>query len=311
MKKMRKYGIVGSLINTAKGTAGVVAKLLRRWPSRIGIIIVLIVFGMAIFAEVISPYDPYDYEQRDQEAKLASPSLKHLLGTDGSGTDLLSAIIHGSRVSVIVGFASAFLLGIIGMVVGIVAGSSSKIVDDILMRSADIVLVLPGLPIMILMVSYVGASYLNIIIVLGFLGWGLISRMVRSQTLSVKEQPYVEAAYSMGAGKLYIMRKHILPHVLPLVSIYMAITASISIIIEAGLSFLGLGDPTVESWGKILHAAQTGAALYLGAWWWVLFPGLMIVFTISGLILIQYVLDEILNPRLRARTRIARATTQE
>jgi peptide/nickel transport system permease protein len=271
--------------------------LWSRWPGRISIVILIAICLIAIFAEQIAPYDPYNIEQRD--VIRAPPSLKHPFGTDGRGIDLFSQIIYGSRVSLIVGFISALAVSMIGLILGVLAGTSSKIVDDLIMRIVDIFLVLPGLPIMIVLVLYLGGSFWNIILVFALLGWASVSRIVRSQTLSAKENTYVEVARAMGAGQLYIIRRHIIPNVMPIVAINAVMLAAGAILAEAGISYLGLGDATLISWGKILMWAQSGQAMFLGVWWWIVFPGVILVITVGGFLMLGYSLDEILNPRLR------------
>jgi peptide/nickel transport system permease protein len=266
-------------------------------PGRIGLVILIAICIIAIFADFISPFNPFDINQRD--SRLLPPSPKHLLGTDGSGIDILSQIFYGFRVSLIVGLLAALIVSAIGTIIGVIAGYSSKIVDSVLMRAADVVLVLPGIPIMVVFVVYLGTSFWNIIIIFTILGWAAVARVVRAQTLSIKEYSYVEASRCMGAGQLHIIIKHIIPNILPVVMINAVIIASGAILAEAGLSYIGFVDKSVYSLGRILSEAQLGSALFLKAWWWIIFPGVAIIFIIAALILLGYALDEILNPRLR------------
>lgn len=223
-----------------------------------------------------------------------------LLGTDQQGRDIFSQITYGARISLSVGLLAAFLGVVIGLVVGLAAGYLSTLVDEGLMRFTDILLVLPGLPLLIVLIAVLGPSLMNLIILIGLLGWMGFARVVRSQVLSLKERPYVEAAKAVGAGRFHIITKHILPNVMSLVYVSLALSVPSAILSEAALSFLGLFDPTVVSWGRMLHDAQTIEG-GLDKWWWWLPPGLSIALISVAFILLGYALDEILNPRLRRR----------
>lgn len=232
---------------------------------------------------------------------LLPPSTTHWLGTDHMGKDVLAGVIMGSRTSLLVGIAATAMSMVIGALVGIISGYYGKAVDSILMRFTDVFLVIPWLPLMLVLAALLGPSLTNIILVIGITSWAGTARIIRSQTLSVKERPYVERARAIGSGDMHIMARHILPNVFPLVFANTILVAAVAILSETTLSFLGMGDPTHVSWGMMLHYAFERGATTLGAWWWIIPPGLSVVLVVLGFTFMGYALDEISNPRLRRR----------
>lgn len=227
-----------------------------------------------------------------------------LLGTDDKARDLFTQLVIGTRISFIIGMVSAVLSVGIGLIVGLVAGYVGGATDEVLMRFNDMLLVIPTLPLLIVLVFVLGQSMLNIIIVVGFLGWMGFARTVRSSVLSLKERSFIEAVKSAGGGRFYIIRKHIIPNVFPLIYITLAMTVPGAIVSEAALSWLGLGPLDVMSWGRILHEFETSGNTATGAftfWYWTIPPGICIALLSLSFVLIGYALDEILNPRLRER----------
>lgn len=223
-----------------------------------------------------------------------------LLGTDFHARDLFTQLVYGTRVSLYVGVLTSILGVVIGLIVGLSAGYLGRMVDELLMRFNDMLLVLPGLPLLIVLVAILGAKIENLILLLGLLGWMGFARTVRSQVLTIKERPFIEAAKAVGAGNTHIITKHVLPNVMSLVYVSLATSVPGAIVAEASLSWLGFWDATRMSWGRMLWAVQFEAAA-LKNWWWVLPPGLCIASLAIAFILIGYSLDEILNPRLRRR----------
>jgi peptide/nickel transport system permease protein len=224
-----------------------------------------------------------------------------LLGTNAQGNDIFTQFAYGARISLIVGFLATFIGVGVGLVVGLLAGYIGKIVDEVLMRFTDMMLVVPGLPLLIVLVAVLGQSIWNIILILGFLGWMGFARVIRSQVLSLRERPFIEAARASGAGTGYITVRHILPNIISLTYVNLALSVPAAIVGEAALSFLGLGDSTIISWGKMLEDARMAGTSSTLLWWWTIPPGIGIALLSLSFILIGYALDELFNPRLRRR----------
>jgi peptide/nickel transport system permease protein len=222
------------------------------------------------------------------------------LGTDEVGRDVFTQLVYGTQISLYVGIVAALLGTIIGLVVGLVAAYMGGIIDEILMRFTDALLVLPGLPLMIVLITVLANGQYNMtlfIVIIGFLGWMGFARVVRSQVLSLKERPYVEAAKAVGAGTPYILWRHILPNVIVLIYVTLALSVPSAIVSEAAFSFLGFVDLSHMSWGRMLNSVATQPYI----WWIIVPPGLAIAFLSLSFILIGYAIDDILNPKLRAR----------
>jgi peptide/nickel transport system permease protein len=273
--------------------------VLRRPMGLIGGGMLLVALVTAIFAPLLAPYDPYATVRVTVLDIFQAPSAAHPLGTDDGGKDILSALIHGSRVSLMVGFAAAAITTLIGGVVGIVAGYRGGGVGTLLMRLTDFFLVIPEIALQIVIVAIVGQSLLNIILVIGVLGWATTARLVRSQTLSVRERKFVVRARAIGAGDGHILRRHVVPAVLPLMIANTVLVISLAILSESTLAFIGLGDPTVISWGQMLNFAFNRGAISAGAWWALIPPGLAIVWVVLGTTLLGTALEDALNPRLK------------
>jgi peptide/nickel transport system permease protein len=222
-----------------------------------------------------------------------------LLGTDDEGNDVFTQLVYGARLSLLVGLVAAFLGIGLGLIVGLMAGYLGKLVDEVLMRFTDMMLVVPGLPLLIVLAAVLGSSLLNIIIILGFLGWMGFARLVRSQVLSLRERPFIEAAKASGAGTGYILGRHIFPNIVGLTYVNLALSVPAAIVGEAALSFLGLGDPTQITWGRMLDLFRESGAT--SSWWWIVPPGVGISLLSLAFILVGYSLDELFNPRLRRR----------
>jgi peptide/nickel transport system permease protein len=269
--------------------------------SRIGIVgfgMLMVIILMAVFAPLIAPYDSSSTGAVTIDDIYNPPGAAHWFGTDDAGQDIFSNFVFGARISLTVGFFAAFISIIIGGTLGLVAGFYGGRWENIIMRFTDIMLVIPDLPLMVVIVALTKPSLLNIIFVIGLLGWTTTARVVRSQTLAVKSRKFVLRARAVGAGNGHIISNHILPLVMPILVVQAVLVVSIAILDESALSFLGLGDPTTLSWGQMLNYAFGRGAMSIGAWWALFAPGLGIVWIVLGLTLLGQGLEQVLNPRL-------------
>ncbi len=272
---------------------------LKRNPMAVaGLVMVLFTIFVALFAPLLAPYNPKESVRVTIDDVYAAPSPAHWLGTDDAGKDVLSNLIYGTRVSLTVGFFAAFISLVIGGAIGLVAGFVGGRVENLLMRFTDVILVIPDLPLIMVLVALTKPSLVNIIIVIGILGWTGTARLVRSQTLSVKERKFVLRARSIGAGDGYLIRRHIFPSVFPLMMVNTVLVISLAILNESSLAFIGLGDPTTLSWGQMLNFAFTRGGMSAGAWWVLISPGFAIVWVVLGLTLLGQGLEQVFNPRL-------------
>jgi peptide/nickel transport system permease protein len=262
----------------------------------IGLGIFIFFLFLAIFAPYLSPYNPY---KMDLTGTLLPPGTEgHLFGTDMFGRDLLSRLIWGTRVSLFIGFVSAFLAQLIGIPLGAIAGFFGGRVDEIIMRFIDVFLVIPRFFLIILIVSVWGSSMLNVMLVIGFTSWPGTARLIRAEFLSIKERMYVEAAESVGASKWYIIFQEILPNAIYASIVNTSMQVAGAIMTEASLSFLGLGDPNNVSWGWMLNDARKTFKI---AWWTSVFPGIFILFVSLAFNVIGDGLNDALNPHLKER----------
>jgi peptide/nickel transport system permease protein len=229
------------------------------------------------------------------------PNAQHILGTDDMGRDVLANLISGGRISLLIGILATLISMIIGTFIGISSGYFGKGIDNFFMRLTDFFLVIPWLPLMMVLAAILGTNIWNIIFVIGLTSWAGAARVVRSQTLSIKERQFIERTVSIGASHKHIMIKHILPNVFPLIFANTVLVASVAIVSETTLSFLGLGDPSMASWGMMLHYAFESGAASVGAYWFYLPPGICVVAVVLSFTLMGYAFDEILNPKLRGR----------
>ena len=223
-----------------------------------------------------------------------------LLGSDGSGRDIFTQLMYGARISLIIGLLSALFSTVIGLLVGLTAGYIGKFVDQILMRFTDLLLVIPDTPLYIVLMAVLSPSIWTLILLISAIGWTGFARVVRAQTLSVRERPFIEAAKAVGASKSRVIIRHIMPNVMSLVYVTLALSVPYAILSEAWLSWLGLYDPYIMTWGRMLHDVQ-GTAWGYKMWWWTLPPGLCIAAISVSFVLLGHALDEILNPKLRKR----------
>ncbi len=266
--------------------------------STVGFVIILIFTLLAFIGPSVAPYDP----QGMNFIPLSSPSFSHPLGTNSYGQDLLSRILVGTRLSLIVAILTGLITTIISTLIGLTSGYFGGVVDDILMTITNIFLVIPGLPLMIIIAAYITVKGVwPIILVISFTGWAWGARVLRSQSLTLKNRDFVKAAVVTGESSFRIVLFEILPNMLSLIAANFFGTAVYAVLSEATLEFLGLGSPEVISWGTILYWAQNNQALMLGAWWWFVFPGLCIALLGTAFALMNFAVDELTNPRLRKR----------
>ena len=230
------------------------------------------------------------------------PGLAYgILGTDNLGADLFANLIYGTRVSLLVGILASIISVSIGLVVGIVAGYKGGIVDQILTFFTDTLLFMPVIPLLIAVSVYIGKNLYLTISLIALLSWMGFARNCRAFVMSLRERLFVEAAKAVGASDIYIIFRHILPQLTPLIYITLVLNVPGAILLEAALSFLNLGDPSVPSWGRMLYNARYSGAFFKLMWWWIIPPGIMITLLAMSFILIGQTLDEVFNPKLKAR----------
>ncbi|MCC7367196.1 MAG: dipeptide/oligopeptide/nickel ABC transporter permease/ATP-binding protein [Chloroflexi bacterium] len=262
----------------------------------VGVGLLLLVALPAILAPLIAPYNP----ATQVVAPFSPPTWGHPLGGNDIGQDLLSELIYGARVSLLIGVLAAVIATVVGTAVGLVAGFFRGLTDAALMRFVDVLLALPFLPLMIVLGVYVGPGLVTEIAVIGAVIWARTAREIRSQVLSLRERSFVMAARSMGASNGYLLVRHLAPAVAPLVIPQLVRAANVAILLEASLSFLGLGDPAAKSWGTMLYYANARGAFLMDAWlWWVVPPGLCIGAVVLGFAFVGYALEERVRPRLQ------------
>jgi peptide/nickel transport system permease protein len=265
-----------------------------------GLLILTVFVLLALFADVLVPEARLSVTQAPG-GPLEPPSSRFWLGTDERGRSVLDLVIQGSQISLLVGFLATAISMLVGALVGIAAGYFGGWFDVVLMRFTDWFLVIPFLPLAIVLAAILGRGLFVIAFVIGITTWPGTARVVRAQVLTLKERPYVERARALGASDRQIIVRHILPNVFPLIFANTILVVAIAILAETTLSFLGLGDPFSISWGSILERAFAEGAISLGAWWYLIPPGLCIVLVVLAFTMCGYAFDEILDPRLRDR----------
>lgn len=228
-----------------------------------------------------------------------------LLGTDYAGHDCWARLIYGAKTSLAVGLSSAVIATAIGLLVGIVAGFSGGLTDEVLMRTVDVLLCLPVLPLLMVLVTFFGRSIIYIILIIAIFGWQGLSRLIRSQILSIREAPFIDCAKASGGSDAYIMGKHLLPNVMPIAVADFILAVPGAILLEAALSFIGFGDPSAPTWGREYSIMQEMGNVFISGkgiiWWWFIPPGLAITILCVSFVFIGHAIDEIVNPRLRRR----------
>jgi len=264
--------------------------------ARIGVLIVALLIGMAVFAPYISPGDPGGFFGIPNQA----PNSENFLGTDPMGRDEFGLVVWGARDSLLIGFGTALAAMIVATVVGMTAGYFGGLVDDIITLIINLFLVIPGLPILMLFSAYFTMNMPTVILTLAFTGWAFHARILRAQTLSLREKDYISAAIVAGEKNYTIIFRQILPNLINLIVGGFLGTTIYGIATSTALAFLGLTNLEDISWGTNLFWAQNGNSLLLGAWWVFVPSGLCVALSALGLAWINYGMDEITNPRLKS-----------
>lgn len=232
----------------------------------------------------------------------AKPSVAHPLGTNHAGNDLLSQVIWGTRISLTIGLATGLFVTILSLSLALVSGYLGGIVDDVITFLTNVMLVIPGLPLMIVIAAYITMKgVMPIVLILGLTGWPWPTRLLRSQVLTLKNRDFVRVSRSLGERTTFVVFREILPNMISIAMAEFFAASMAAILGEATLEFIGLGNVTVVSWGTILFWAQANGALLAGSWWWFLPPGICIALVGTSFVLINFAIDEISNPRLRKR----------
>lgn len=272
-------------------------QILRRPKALLGSFIILLVLFTAAFADVISPYDPYRQSLRDRHEppSFSLSEGSHLLGADHVGRDVLSRIIHGARISVMVGIGAVLVSAAIGMFLGLVAGYYGGALGAILMRTADIKLAMPMILFAIAWIAFFGGGLLSVIIVIGLWGWVPYARYARSIVLTLRESLFVEASVALGASSASIMFRHVAPNLVGPMIVIATLQLGEAVLLESALSFLGLGvQPPTPTWGTMV---ADGRNYVDTAWWTVTFPGLAITLFVLGASFLGDALRDWLDPR--------------
>jgi peptide/nickel transport system permease protein len=268
-------------------------KVLRQPQTIVGLAVLAFFVLIALLSPVLAP-DP----KAQVGAVFEAPSRAHPLGTDGGGAGMVELLIAGTRVSLMVGFAAAVVSALIGGTIGLLAGFFGGKLDTILMRFTDYVLVIPDVPLMIVAAALFGRSLTNIIVIIGVIYWTTTARLIRSQVTSVRERVYVKRSRALGAGNTRLVWKHILPQVAPLLIANTVLLVAYAIFAETFITFLGLGDPSLISWGRLIENAFTDDALLNDAWWAIVPPGVCVACVVLACTMVGQATEDSLNPRL-------------
>jgi peptide/nickel transport system permease protein len=287
-------------------------RFVRRRDGVLGLVILVVFAALAIAPALF--VGPLETATTASGTALEAPSASHIFGTDDLGRDVLNQTVHGARISMTIGLLATIITVFIGGVIGIVSGFVGGRVDTGLMRLTDFFLILPTFVLAVLLapiiLDIVGddaeiygikATLIVIVVVIGLTSWASTARIIRSQTLSVKQRMFVDRARVIGGGPGHIMRRHVLPNVTNLIVANTVLTFAAAIFTETTLAFIGLGDPYAPSWGQLLNAAQAAGAPSLGAWWYIVPPAVCVVLVILAFTLVGNALDDIMNPRSAAR----------
>ena len=276
------------------------AEFRRHRAGMVGLVVMLLFVAVALSAPLLASADGLSVTKATGGV-LESPSGHYWLGTDDNGRSVLTLLIWGSRISLFVGLMATLISMVIGTLIGLLSGYFTGWAGAVLYRITEWFLVIPFLPLAIVLATVLGRSLFNIALVIGVTTWPATALLIRAQTLSIKERPYLERARVLGAGRAHQIGRHILPNVMPMVFANTTLTVAGAILSETTLSFLGLGDPTRVSWGSMLDSAYNVGAITTGSWWFFLPPGICVVLVVLAFTLIGRALEEVLDPRLRGR----------
>ncbi len=262
----------------------------------VGLAILLFFTVMALFAPWLVPHDPAAFDA----APLLPPSAEHPLGTNDAGQDIFSELIYGTRVSLLVAAVTSLLILGLATLVGTLAGYLGGVTDSALMRGVDVLLAIPRLPLMIVIAAYAGTGLTQIILIIALFSWPISARLIRAEVLSLRYRLHVQAARSFGGDARYIITRHLIPALAPILITTLVLQAGRAVLTEAGLAFLGLGDPTIKSWGLMMRYALSFSGIYFGSYWvwWLLPPGLCLTALLLGLTFLGQGLEAWANPRL-------------
>ncbi len=275
-------------------------RFIHKRTAVFGAVLVIILILLSLAAPIIAPYSP---DKQDLSQKLRPPSVSHWMGTDEYGRDVLSRMLYGGRISLSVGFVAVGISLFIGVLLGSLAGYFGGWVDQAIMRIVDIVLCIPTLFLILMLIVFLGPSLFNIMVIIGLTSWTELSRLVRAEFLTLKQRDYVSAARAVGASNRRIIFMHILPNALAPIFISATFGVAGAILLESGLSFLGLGvQPPMASWGNIL---TSGKDYITQAWWLTMIPGMAIFITVMGYNLLGDGLRDIMDPRLSGSDNLA------
>lgn len=272
-------------------------------PGTIGALIILAFVLIAVFGDLLAPHDPWESLYSQETGKIAMlmpPGGEFPLGTTLLGRDIYSQMIVATQNTMLIGLVSGLISILIGANIGLLSGYYGGRLDEILMRFTDIIYGMPFLPFIIVLISLFGRSKWFVILAIVLIIWRTSARVIRAQTLAIKQRQFIQAARARGCSSMRIIYRHILPNILPLLLLYTAFNIAWSVITEAGASFLGFGDPDQLTWGSMLYELWISGKSRV-AWWWFAWPSLAIVLLVSSLVFVSRAYEEVANPRLKGR----------
>lgn len=272
--------------------------------AMIGLGIIGLFVFIAIFGPLLAPYDP-NVRLSGPDGSLAflePPSATYPLGTTDAGRDIFSQLLVGARAALIIGGIAALAECGIGVLLGLISGYYRGVADTVIMRAVDVAYALPLEPMAIVLLVFVGQSIWTIILAIVLLSWRSAARVIRTQVLSVSQRTFVHGAKAIGSSNSRILRKEILPNILPIAVVYLPVGFGNAVVAEASISFLGFGDPNIMTWGRMLHDVFTAGATQ-ATWWWVLAPGVCITAVVASVFFVTRAFEDVLNPRLSAAKR--------